>query len=335
MGSSVETSRTGADNLPVVSYGSGVLLVLCAGIFWSFIPIGVRSFQTAEVWQILFYRTIGMLPLLIWLIRRQSAGRSRVQTSDQSRVLATDQSDLPGTVQSTIASLRRTGAAGVFGALGLVAAYAGGIASIQMTTIANAAFLFATAPFFAAILARVLLKETIRKATLLALFIAVAGIFIMVKGGVTHFNWLGDFLALISAMGFAVFTIALRAGNTSNSLPVVLLGGIFAIILASVIITVTGRTLMLPVAEILIALFLGFCVLGVGMLLCTIGARIVPAAELALLCMTEVVLAPVWAWLFIGEVPAQNVLLGGGIVIGAIVMNAMTGIRRKPAPVSF
>jgi len=67
----------------------------------------------------------------------------------------------------------------------------------------------------------------------------------------------------------------------------------------------------------------------------TIGSRVVPAAELTLLCMTEVVLAPIWALIFLGETPVSSVLVGGGILIFAIIFNALSGIRRKPQPVTF
>lgn len=98
-----------------------------AGICWSFIPLGIRHFSQATIWQILLFRPIGLLPMIAFLIWRRSAGRSM----DSSRAV---------------------GVSGIVGGLGLVAAYAGGIGAVRMTSIANAAFLFATAPFLAAFL---------------------------------------------------------------------------------------------------------------------------------------------------------------------------------------
>jgi DME family drug/metabolite transporter len=295
----------------LISYPMGVIYVLCAGMFWSFIPVGVRGFDVANVWQILFFRSLGLLPLVFWLIYRETNGQA-------------------------ISGIRASGRWGIIGALGLVVAYAGGVAAVRMTTIANAAFLFATAPFIAAVLARIVLKERLRSFTIVALTLAVAGILVMVYDSVSRGNWLGDVLALLSAIGFSVFAIALRASKSTNSsLPVVFLGGMFAFVLAFAMCLFTGVGFEIPLMEILLALALGAFLLGIGMVLCTLGSRVVPAAELALLCMTEVVFAPVWAWLLLAEVPHASVFLGGSIVIFAIVLNAVTGMRNKPVTATF
>lgn len=285
-------------------------MVLCAGLCWSFIPLGVRGFQDADVWQILFYRSIGLLPMVLWLVHSQSGGQVKQ-------------------------SIRRCGLPGLIGALGLVAAYAGGIKSVQLTSIANAAFLFATAPFLSALLGRLILGEAIRKFTLVALALALVGIVVMVSDSFSTGNWLGDALAFLSAIGFAVFTIALRATKDGDSLPVVLLGGVLALLLALLVSVVSGHGLKIPLREILLALALGAFLLGVGMVLCTLGSRVVPAGELALLCMTEIIFAPVWAWLFLEELPSTGVLAGGMILILAIVLNAVTGMRYKQLPAAF
>ncbi len=285
-------------------YATGVFLVLFAGVFWSFVPVGVRMLEEATVWQILVYRSVGVLPLVYALIYYHSNG----QVAD---------------------AIRLCGYPGLLGALGLVAAYAGAIAAVRLTTIANAAFLFATAPFFAALFARVFLGETIRRFTLLALLLAMLGIFIMVHDSFARGNWLGDLLALLSAVGFAVFAISLRANKSGNSLPVVFLGASFSIALGLVMCIATGAGIAIALHDVLLALGLGALVLGVGMVLCAFGARVVPAGELALLCMTEVILAPVWAWVFLQELPALSVIAGGAIVVLAIVINAITGMQQS------
>ncbi len=308
-----------AANTTTISYRTGVVFTLCAGLCWSFIPVGIRGFEDANVWQILFFRSIGVLPLVIWLIHRQSHGQIRH-------------------------SMKSVGLAGYAGALGLVIAYAGGIAAVRMTSIANAAFLFATAPFLAAILARVVLGEALRKHTLLALVLAMLGILVMVYESISLGNWLGNLLALASAVGFAVFATSLRvsslresspqatSGDAANSLPIVLIGACLAIIVAFSMSLITRGSLFIPGAEIALALGIGILLLGNGMVLCTFGSTVVPAAELALLCMTEVIFAPIWAWFLLNERPIDSVLIGGAIVIAAIVLNAVTGIRNKPVP---
>lgn len=302
-----------------MNYSKGVVLILCAGMCWSFVPVGIRGFNEAGVWQILFFRSIGVLPLVFWLIQRQTGGNA-----------------LP--------AIRQVGVSGLVGAIGLVAAYAGAIAAVRMTSIANAAFLFATAPFLAAIMASILLGESLRRFTVVALILAMVGIFVMVFDSISMGHWLGNLLALLSATGFAVFATTLRAQSLESSrrktsqtnkthspggLPVVFVGSCLAILLALVMSVLVDGSLLIPTREILLALAIGTLLLANGMILCTLGSSVVPAAELALLCMTEIIFAPVWAWLFLAELPTPSVLAGGAVVIFAIIVNAVTGMRHK------
>ena len=282
---------------------------MLAGLFWSFVPIGVREFNYANVWQILFYRSLGVLPLVYLLIAKTSNG-------------------------SPIAAIKATGHTAVFGAIGLVIAYACAISALRMTTIANAAFLFATAPFFAAVFSKIVLGESIRHFTIIALAIAMIGTVIMVFENFTAGNWLGDFLALLSAIGFAIFVVSLRANKTDNSLPVVFLGAIFSVAAATVMCLITGTGFVIPTYELILGLCLGAFILGVGMVLCSVGSKVVPAAELSLLCMTEIIFAPVWAWLILNETPNTSVLVGGAAIVSAIVLNALSGMRYKRAVIT-
>ena len=293
----------------VISYKQGVISIMLAGLFWSFVPIGVREFSYANVWQILFYRSLGVLPLVYLLIARNAKG-------------------------SPIAAIKATGHTAVFGAVGLVIAYACAISALRMTTIANAAFLFATAPFFAAVLSKLILGESIRRFTVVALTIAMIGTAIMVFEGYSAGNWLGDFLALLSAIGFAVFVVSLRANKSDDSLPVVFLGAAFSVFVAAAMCLITGTGFSIPTDEIILGISLGAFILGVGMVLCSIGSKVVPAAELSLLCMTEIIFAPVWAWLILNETPTTTVLIGGAAIVSAIVLNAMSGMRYKRAIIS-
>ncbi|MEE9333058.1 MAG: DMT family transporter [Granulosicoccaceae bacterium] len=292
-----------------ISYKQGVITIVLAGLFWSFVPIGVREFSYANVWQILFYRSLGVLPLVYLLIARSSKG-------------------------SPIAAIRATGHTSVFGAIGLVIAYACAISALRMTTIANAAFLFATAPFFAAVLSKIILGENIRRFTVIALTIAMLGTSFMVFESYTAGNWLGDLLALLSSIGFAIFVVSLRANKTDDSLPVVFLGAVFSVIAAAAMCLTTGTGFSIPTHEIILGICLGAFILGVGMILCSIGSKVVPAAELSLLCMTEIVFAPIWAWLLLNETPNTSVLIGGAAIVTAIVLNALSGMRYKRAIIS-
>ncbi len=286
------------------------MMVAFAGVCWSLMPIGIRLIETGTVWQILFYRSLGMLPMVFVLMAWRSGGRPFKLILD-------------------------AGVPGVLGGLALVLAYAGGIGAIQLTSVANAAFLFATSPFLAALLSFLLLGERVRKATWVAMLVGLGAIGFMVADSFTTGNWTGDAVALMSAFGFALFTVALRWGKAGDMLPVIFLGGVFALELSGIVLWGTGQGFALPPMEIAIALFLGFVALGLGMVLYTLGSRVVPGAELALLAMTEVVLGPIWVWFFLGETAKMATLIGGAILLGAIVFNALSGLRRKPVPIAI
>jgi drug/metabolite transporter (DMT)-like permease len=116
-------------------------------------------------------------------------------------------------------------------------------------------------------------------------------------------------------------------------LPAVFMAGIFAIITAAVVCQVKGYGFAVPRNDILIAIFLGVFQVGLGLTVYTIGSKVVPAAELALLSMTEVLLGPFWVWIFLGETASLYSLVGGLILMLAIAANALSGLRRKPVPV--
>ena len=292
---------------PMMTYERGVLFVLLAGVCWSSFGIGVRLIEVADVWQILFYRSLALAPFLIFVISVRIGN-------------------------DTFGAIRRAGWAGVVGGISLVFAFSGGIYGIQNTTVANAMFLFAAAPFFAAILGKLLLKESVRSGTKWAMLAATAGIALMVSEGIFLGHLAGNVAALVSALGFAVFTVALRWRQVEETMPIVFLAGIFAMGTAAVVLQFTGIGFVVPLNDILVSLVLGIVQVGAGLILYSLGAKAVPAAELTLLSMTEVVLGPIWTLLLIGETAGVYTLIGGGVLLSAIAANALTGLQRKPPP---
>lgn len=215
-----------------------------------------------------------------------------------------------------------------------MAAYSGGIYAIQSTSVANAMLLFASAPFLAALLGWAVLREPVRRATWIAIFVAIAAIGIMVADKSSGGRLLGSLAALGSAFGFAVFTVALRWGKSTEMLPSVFLSGIFAIIITSSICWSLGLSLVLSPNDGGIAMGMGVFQVGAGLVLYTLGSKTVPAAELTLLSMSEVLLGPFWVWLFLGETVTIYTLTGGCILLAAIAGNALSGARRKPPPIT-
>ena len=280
-------------------------LVFLAGVLWSTVGLGVRFIEDAQAWQILFFRSISLslfLAIVIYFTSRKNPF-----------VLA-----------------RRMGMNGVIGALSLVAAYAGGIYSIQVISVGNAMLLFARAPFITAILGHLVLGETVRKETWFAIVLAIIGIVIMVSDKFGGTAFLGNMAAIGSACGFAVFTITLRRGKSGDMMPVVFLSGLFGIIIMSAICFWASLPIAILPNDILISLSMGVFQVGAGLILYTLGSRTVPAAELTLLSLAEVVLAPFWVWLFLGEVLTINTIIGGVLLMVAIAGNALSGQRRKP-----
>jgi DME family drug/metabolite transporter len=287
----------------------GVFFVFAAGVLWSTVGLGIRLIEEAAVWQILLYRSLSLSVLLYAVI----IFRSR---------------------ESPFSQARRIGCPAIIAGLSLVAAYSGGIYAIQITSVANAMLLFATAPFMAAILGWIILREHVRMATWITIAVAIGGIFIMVadKSGSTALN--GSLAALGSALGFAIFTVALRWGKSEDMLPSIFLSGIFAIIITLAICFCLGLPIVLSLRDGSIAMGMGVFQIGAGLILYTIGSRSLPAAELTLLSLGEVLLGPLWVWLFLNETATLNTLVGGAILLFAIAGNALSGKRRKPLPIN-
>jgi len=287
-------------------YGTGMVLVVVAGILWSTQGLIFRQIHDAGTWATLFWRSVGMIPVLLAFLVWRAGG-------------------------NPLPAICAVGLAGALGGLGLVGAFAGAIYSIQSTTIANAVFLFAASPFLTALIGWIALGERVRAETWAAMAVALTGIFVMVRSDLSAGAMAGNVAALLSALGFAVFTVTLRWGKVADSLPSVLLGGLFSLIAGAVIAAQMGQTLAVPTPDALWAMAMGAVTLSGGMVLYELGSRVVPAAESALLSNIEVMLAPLWVWLFLNETASSATFLGGAILLVAVTMNGITGARRATA----
>ena len=295
--------------LAVDTHKHGLLFVFAAGVLWSTVGLGIRMIEDAAVWQILLYRSISMSLFLYMVIRLRSG-------------------------ESPFLQIRRIGLPVVVAGLSLVAAYSGGIYAIQNTSVANAMLLFATAPFMAAVLGWLVLREPVRAATWIAIAVALGGILIMVSDKTGDVAVQGSLAALGSALGFAVFTVALRWGRSGEMLPSVFLSGLFAIVITFGICQILELSVVLSLQDGGVAMGMGVFQVGAGLILYTLGSRSLPAAELTLLSLAEVLLGPLWVWLFLNETTSLNTLVGGAVLLIAIAGNAVSGKRRKPPPIT-
>lgn len=287
-------------------YGQGVALVLAAGSLWSLMGLGLRQIEAASVWQILFWRSVGMVPVLFAFIWWTSGGRP-------------------------LGALRRVGLAGAAGGFGLVFAFAGAIYAIQATTIANAVFLFTASPFVAAVLGWIILGERVRPWTWAAIGLAVLGMFLMVREGLAMGELAGNIAALLSAVGFGAFSVALRRGKLSDMMPVSMLGGVFSIIAAGVILIAQGEAIVVSGRDMGTSAAIGAVILALGMVMYTLGSRVIPVADLTLLSLIEVLLAPVWVFAFLGETASAATFVGGGVLLAAVALNAVMGAQMQMA----
>ena len=225
-----------------VSHLRGVAFVFAAGALWSTVGLGIRLIEDASVWQILLYRSIALSVFLYAVISLRSG-------------------------ENPFSQLGRSGRPAIVAGLALVAAYSGGIYSIQVIPVANALLLFAAAPFMTAVLGKILLNESVRPATWIAIIVAVTAIAIMVSEQTSYGAVGGSLAALGSAFGFSIFTIALRWGKSGEMLPAVFLSGLFAIIITSAICLALGLPFVLSPRDGGISMGMGIFQVGAGLVL--------------------------------------------------------------------
>lgn len=278
-------------------------LVVMAGILWSFQALVIRQIDQTGVWTLLFWRSLFMLPVLGLFVAWRAKG-------------------------SAFGAFRKAGIAGLVGGLALMVAMAGFVLALQTTTVANACFLCSASPFLAAILGRIMLGETVHVRTLGSIAIALVGVLIMVRDGLETGAWVGNLAALMSAFGFASFTVALRWRRIEDTLPASVTGAILAAIVGASIAIQTGEGIAVPLDDVLWCALMGIVTLSGGMILYTFGSKVVPSAELALLSNVEVLLAPLWVWLLVGESASEATFVGGAVVLAAILFNAYSVARR-------
>jgi len=288
----------------------GRVLILSAGVIWSLGSLFIRLIDQATVWQIVGWRgmflAIFLLGYIAWKRRDNNSG-------------------LTG-------AFREAGITGIFGGLALSGAFISFVFAISFTSAAQALLMLAMAPFLAALLGRVILKENPRRATWVCMSIAAIGVLYMVRDGVMEGTYLGALFGFLSAVSFAIYTVILRWGRARDMTPSVCMGGIITAITGFTVLALNGDSFQIPARDIMLCAAMGFIHLGLGLIVFTMGSKYVPAAELPLLTLTEVVFGPIWVWIAVNEVPSDSTLIGGAVLLAALIGNALSGIRRKHPP---
>lgn len=286
----------------------GRIFVLLSGAGMSLGGLFIRSIQEAGEWQILFWRSLGIVAALLIYIAVRGQGR-------------------------VIRAFQAAGGKSVVAGLCLATGFTCFVFSITHTTVANTLFMLSAAPFVTAVLSRALLGEDVTRGTWLAMLGAAAGVAIMVGEGLSTGDMFGNLMALAAAVGFAGFSIALRSGRAVDMMPATCLAGLFSAIGSAAIIVGKGSGFDVPISDAALCLTYGAVAIGICLIVYTLGSRHVSAAELTLLSLTEVVLGPIWVWLAFAETPSSLTLLGGSILLASIAGRAATGIRRRRPPI--
>ena len=286
-------------------YLRSALLVVLAGLLWSMGGVLVKLVEEADSIQIVLYRSLFVIPVVAGFMAVRGGG-------------------------AAFASLGAVGWNGLLGGLCLAAAFIGFVTALTLTTVANAVFVLATTPFLAALLGRLMLREPVRPVTWLTMALAGLGVVVIAAPGIGPGRLAGTVLALVSCASFALFSITLRRGKAVDGTPSLLIAALLAAAICAVMLLLGRGPASLAISrhDLLACGVMGIVQIGCGLVAFTVGSRHLPAADLTLLAQTEVVLAPVWAWLVIGEVPAFWTLVGGAMVLGALSLQAVAGARR-------
>lgn len=215
------------------------------------------------------------------------------------------------------------GRAGLWVSFTMSCAFVGFVFALIETTVAQVVFIGSTTPLFASLLAWALLGERLPLVTWAAMGLAALGVALMVGEGVAGGSLLGTLLALFTMISFSLTLVGMRAARTRDSLPAVGMAGAI-VLLVSALMT---PTFAISGWDLGMASVFGIVQLGFQYVLITYGARHVPAGEIAFFARIQVVLAPLWVWIGVGEVPSSLTLIGGGVVISAVAINSIARLR--------
>ena len=294
------------------AHSKALFQILTAGTLWSFGALTIRYMIDPQDyrWQYLFFRGLTVAAILCLCLIAKDGGRF-------------------------LDNFRKIGMPGVIGAFGLLGAFICFIWSITLTTAANTLFLFATTPFLAAFMGIVILKEKIRPLTWVAMTVALIGITVMVIEGLEAGSLLGTITGFAAACGFSIFSVCLRWRKETPQFATIALAGFLCAALTAGIIFLQSDSLLMPDRNICLSMVHG-TLIGVGLILFSLGAKYFPAAELNLLSLVEVVGGVIWVYLpifGINEVPSMLTVVGGFIVTCAIILDSV-GTRYKPEMVN-
>jgi drug/metabolite transporter (DMT)-like permease len=291
--------------MKIISKIPGPILIFMGALSLSFGGLIVKSFEGATLWQILFWRSIFFsLTILAFLIITY---KKKVFNSFYL-------SGLPGFIGGVVLS---------FGFCGYVIA-------MYSTTVANTNFIISLQILFLAIFGYFFLKEKISSVTLLSIVLAITGVLIMVGNSLGPGEMTGNLAAFSMPITFAVLIMIVRKFPSVDMVPAQFVAGICCCLIGYVL----SNKLMISYHDIFLGFLAGFFQVGFGFIFITIGARTTPSAMVGIIMLSESVLGPVWAFLFVSERPSMFSLIGGAIILLAVLIQFYSLLKKSNKNIS-
>jgi drug/metabolite transporter (DMT)-like permease len=274
----------------------GSLLVFIGAICLSFGGLIVKSFEGANLWQILFWRQFFFsIIVLLYLFATYK--------------------------KNFFKSFYVSGLPGFIGGMFLGIGFAAYVFSMYTTTVANTNFIITTETIFLAVFGYFFLKEKINLITFIAIVLGMSGVLLILGSSLSiqsNEQFIGNMVAFIMPISFAILVVIVRKYPTVDMVPAQFTAGVFAAIIGFF---VTDK-LSISLHDLFLASMAGFFQIGFGFILITIGSQTTPSAVVGVLMLSEAVFGPFWAWLFINEIPPTSVLVGGSIIIFSILFQS-------------
>ena len=283
----------------------GPLLIFFGALSLSFGGLIVKSFEGATLWQILFWRSLFFsLTVLTFLI-----------ITYKSKVLK---------------SFHDSGLPGFIGGLILSIGFCGYVFAMYNTTVANTNFIISLQILFLAIFGFFFLKEKINLITLISIIFAMSGVLLMVGNSLSPGELSGNLAAFTMPVTFAVLIMIVRRFPSVDMVPAQFVAGISSCLIGLSL----SPTIMISPHDIFLGFLAGFFQIGFGFIFITIGARTTPSAMVGIIMLSESVLGPIWAFLFVSEIPSLYGLIGGAIILFAVLLQFYMLLKKPKAIVS-
>ena len=283
----------------------GPLLIFLGALSLSFGGLIVKSFEGATLWQILFWRSLFFsLTVLAFLMINYK--------------------------RKILESFYKSGLLGFIAGIILSFGFCGYVFAMYNTTVANTNFIISLQILFLAIFGYFFLKEKINLITLISIFLAIIGVLLMVGNSLSPGELTGNLAAFTMPITFAILIMIVRKNPSVDMVPAQFVAGASSCLIGFLLST----KIMISPHDIFLGFLAGFFQIGFGFIFITIGAKTTPSAMVGIIMLCESVLGPIWAFLFVNEIPSMFGLIGGTIILFAVLLQFYTLLNKSKKTVS-